>query len=342
MQHTADVAQMLADPGGDMSTTAATRLFGMGPQSAQWLFELETLVRLMNNRARGTGVYCERWSKSARAWVRPARHSEIRVLDTIRSPSNPEMEFVVVGKLLAPCRVNAITLFHRASGLVVVALTGLQVMNVNTGVHVMCKTGFVEFGLAHRQLVGTHPRLVPATARVHSGLMSLAAAFLKSRWWAGTCQLACHPQARHVVISGFSLGGALSHILAPCLRERVCAAQGGARIVCIAQGAPRTGNSAWARHFADTQGGRFLNVTLVAGHKSGANTHVDEVTTIPLTASGFANCEPVVVVADKRAAFQTNALAAADVFGLKYRATLCLASLNFIGGFSLNHRQVLH
>lgn len=288
----------------------------------------------------------------------------ILYLPSTLRPATAPSPLQVLAARHTPFRVTLTAFLHLASGTLVVALTGLRSRSVGVGAAVTCHTALEPFADVAKRLVGKAPTKSSnlASAKVHAGIASLLPHFVDSRAWQAIVGAVKHPSVKHVVITGFSLGGAISHLLSQLLRVQALDAMGAAAppLLVVVEGAPRTGDARWAQCFAE-RSAKFAHINLVsAGRLGGDGTtgaiEVDEVTTMPLHANGFQSCTPLVAVVDGHhvqptfhnapkaappVAFSAPSLAVKDLWDMKTRTSLCLGSINFLRGFSHKHKLTL-
>lgn len=280
-------------------------------------------------------------------------------LPSVLRPAVAPAPLVVLAVRHTHFRVSLTAVFDAASGTLLVALTGLRSRNIGVGAAVTCHTALRPFSDVCADLLGKAPARGSklSRAKVHAGIASLLPHFVASRAWRAIARTVKHPSVKHVVMTGFSLGGAMTHLLSQLLRVQVLDAMGAAAppLVVVVEGAPRTGDAEWAHCFAE-RSAKFAHLNLAAAGRVAGPTNaieVDEVPTIPLAASGYHSCMPLVVVVDGQhvqptlrkqsplTAFSAPGLAVKDLWGLKTRAALCLASVNFLRGFSRKHKLML-
>lgn len=307
--------------------------------AVRWLRELEALVELQQlpHLHVRKGHPFRVWRDHTWSPLTSADHLHPGDLLRVKSSHNV---FKVLSLQRTHFRVNMACLLHPPSHTLCVVFTGLQSRAIGAGAHVTC------LATTRKPPTHTSPFLLPE-ARVHEGLYALSQHFSQSKAWAAGIAAAADTDAvRHVVVSGFSMGAAMSHILSMELRSHLPAPT---TLTVVAHGAPRTGNHAWAESFAKFTP-TFAHVNLVAGTYEGSTVgdsastgiSVDEVVTMPLHAAhGFTSCLPQVVVLDAKHAFVPKALATQDLWGIASQLSLCVHSVLFIRGFSAQHRMVL-
>ena len=283
-------------------------------------------------------------------------------LPSVLRPHRPPAPFQILAVRHTPFRVSMGVFFYPLSGTLVIALTGLRSRSVGVGVAVTCHTALEPFADVSKRLVNMAPLKgsTLASAQVHAGIASLLPHFVKSRAWAAVVHAVQQPSVRHVVMTGFSLGGAMTHFLSQLLRVQVLhkMQEAAPPLLVVVEGAPRTGDTQWAHSFAE-RSDKFAHLNLVAAGRLGGETgaiEVDEVTTMPLNSNGFQSCTPLVAVVDGHhvqptfqhapkaappVAFSAPKLATKDLWNMTTRASLCLGSINFLRGFSHKHKLVL-
>ena len=279
-------------------------------------------------------------------------------------PHVPPAPLHVVGVRHTPFRVSMTAFLDAASGTLAVALTGLRSRNVGVGIAVTCHTALAPFGDVCERLIQRRPHADKELqqAKVHAGIASLLPHFVHSRCWRAIVDAVVHPCVKHVVFVGFSLGGSFAHLLSQMLRVQVLSRMPHFKspppLLVMTVGAPRTGDAVWAHTFA-RRTPHFAALNLVAaGRVAGmpGTIEADEVPTMPLHATGFHTCMPLVAVVDGQhvqphnvdrstvpppVAVSTPELATKDLWGLKTRLGLCVGALNFLRGFSHQHRLTL-
>lgn len=345
------------------------------PRYVRWLFELETWVLLQmhkhyRNRRRSSfwihpGMHA---AHGSRMW-RPVRNvKDVSLHSWLATVHDPTTRMRVVALRRTRFQLDMAVLYDPQHRTLVITFTGLQSYDLVIGARVTCYHGtsrFADVLRSHRNHHSNKPlecRVVPPHARVHTGMADVWRFFSTSDSWAVAMELLHDAtQVDHVIISGFSLGGAMCHFATAFAAEAMATMQRTGRtpptLTAVAQGAPRTGDAVWAGFFGQQK--YFAHVNLVAADtvvptsettapsEAGARgrsrdaLHIDEVATMP-HASTFVNCVPVVVVRDGTSAFNTDALQHLTTFHVRKPWQLCVASMNFIRGFSMQHRQVLH
>lgn len=302
----------------------------------KWLYLLEELVALQSPWNKWVRLQA---STAAGGWRDLPAPEILKPGSIVRSLHQPSSHLKVAAVLLTRFRVNMTVFQHVASKTLVLVFTGLHSRDISAGATVTCHAMRRDFRTVAKEHGIKRPSVIPEGAQVHGGFAAAMHNFTGTKAWARFLELM--PSASSVLISGFSFGGALTHLMGALALEHQ--AERGARVpvTLVAQGAPRSGNKIWASCFVNIP--RVACVSLVHGStvKPGV-VQVDEVPTLPLTTMGFANCFPVVLVVDRARAKQTTALDNANVLGLEVGWHLCLGSINFAKGFTRQHRMVMH
>ena len=347
MQHTAEVHASLVAEG-------PTALF-KHPRNVAWLYELECLVRLQRSclfYANGAGVrFDARRLTGGRQWahlkspldLRPGHAVRVQSAQSAQSAqSGGTTPYLVVAVRRTTFHVVLTVLLHIASGTLLLVFTGLQSRALGAGANVTCNAVLTPLDAELRSLLGRAPH-VPAyqTAEVHRGLLAMSRHFSHSRAFSTACGAAAGKHVKRVVVAGFSMGGAMAHLLSAVVREFLGHTAPHKPLMVIAEGAPRTGDTLWADSFA-VRSPTFVHVALAAGIRESAHAvQVDEVVTLPLHATGFTTCAPLVVVVDGAFAFESPLMRTRDLWNLKHNWMLCVSSINFLRGFSTAHRLAL-
>ena len=328
------------------------------PWGVAWLWEVEAMLRLQ--RAPRPGVAPRvRFAVAAprsRVW-RALEHAPTQVVPgaSVKVVGGSGAILLVLGVRRTPFQVVLTTFLHVTSGTLLATFTGLQSRSIGAGASVTCTTALVPFVDETKALWGVAAAAaVPSSARVHSGMLALSRHFTHSQTFAALTRATRHPLVRRVLVAGFSLGGAMTHLCGSLLREFMVRAVPKLPLLLLAEGAPRTGDAVWAMSMAAPTA-LFAHAHFVSGEAvqepaaasaappatRNIRVHVDEVVTMPLFAMGYTTCAPLIVVVDGAMAFESRTLLMRDLWNMRSHWSLCLGSLNFLRGFSPCHRPTL-
>lgn len=249
--------------------------------------------------------------------------------------------------------VYVAAMWHAPSKVLLVATSGLQSPSVSVSMNTLLNTSTLPVAC-----VFPHANLPPST-RVHAGLFTMGHNMWRSPTWRLVARVACH-RAQHlaapelVVVAGFSMGGAMSHLCSMALWNELRRCQEPTRMLVMAFGAPRTGNNDWSLAFA-RQGPQFAHVGFVTASAaldgddatdSSRTLAVDEVVTLPLhfprdAGAALVACRPQVIVAADGGMLSCDKLLRKNAWSSASTPQLLISLLKARGGFSKQHRMPL-
>lgn len=285
--------------------------------------------------------------------VRPHKHlpvplDDIEVGGVLTTPSHaagrPALRWHVAGLFIHPRHgTRMLVLWHAPTRTMAIGLSGLTRKTMFPGVHLPCNTALVGWNGVLRKWTGRDSVALPQNSKVHKGILQVARDYVQSNTFKAVA--ASLGEARHVVVTGFSLGGMLTHVLGAVLGEikpEAC------KLALVAQGAPRSGNAEWASWFGRATPD-FFHLNLVRGRwmeKERRRIQADEVTMMPLTHQGYRTCLPQRVIVHpppgqegEPEVRQLQALEEGNIWNLK--GGLCLGAMRFTRGIHSQHKLAL-